>query len=508
MASHLVSTVCPLDCPDACALDVAVTDGRVEHIGPGEGHPDTAGFICTKVARFGRRLYHEDRILFPGRRTGAKGSGSFERISWDDAIAEITGRFKEIARDWGGEAILPYHYGGSNGRLTDEFIDELYFAKLGASRLAKTICAVPTSLVASGMYGKMPGVAFSDYPAAECIVVWGANPKASNIHLVPYLKAAKRAGAFIIVVDPSRNFSTQEADLHVPVMPGADLPLALALIKFWHDGGMLDSAFLEQHARDAHVLLAAAEDWTLERAATAAQVEVESIRTFAESYAKASPAVIRCGWGPERNRNGGQAIAAIFAMPALLGKFGVRGGGYTMSNRAAKFDRDSLFAMPAWGTREINMTQLGDVLDDPFDPPVRGLFVYNSNPAVTTPDQNKVLRGLMRDDLFTVVFDQVMTDTAQYADIVLPATTFLEHWDVKDSYGSYVMGGTRPVVAPQGEARSNLEVFGALGRAMGWTDAPFQWDAETCVEKVAQATSLNDGPADGALLLGGQVQHA
>jgi len=496
-----------MDCPDSCALDVTVADGHVERIGPGRGHPDTAGFICTKIARFGRRMYHEDRILFPQRRTGAKGSGSFERVSWDDAIAEITDRFREIGRDFGGEAILPYHYGGSNGQLTDGFVDELYFAKLGASRLAKTICAVPTTLVASGMYGKMPGVAFSDYTEAECIVVWGANPKTSNIHLVPYLKAAKRSGAFVIVVDPSRNFSPQEADLHVPVMPGTDLPLALALIEFWRAAGMLDSAFLEQHACDVDVLLAAAEGWSLERAAAATGVDVESIRIFAEEYAKANPAVIRCGWGPERNRNGGQAIAAILALPALLGKFGVRGGGYTMSNRATKIDRDAVFEMPVWETRVINMTQLGDALNDELDPAVRGLFVYNSNPAVTTPDQNRVLQGLARDDLFTVVFDQVQTDTAQYADIVLPATTFLEHWDVNISYGSYVVGGTRPVVAPQGEARSNMEVFGALGRAMGWTEEPFQWDAETCIGKMADAMSLDGAPADRALLEGGRIQQ-
>ncbi len=496
-----------MDCPDTCSLDVSVVNGRVQSIGAGSGNPDTDGFICTKVRRFTRRQYHDDRLLYPERRIGPKGSGRYERISWDDAIGEITTRFRATAEEWGPEAILPYHYGGSNGKLSDERLDHLYFAKLGASRLGKTICAVPTTLVAQGMYGRMPGVPFAEYANAQCIVIWGANPKASNIHLVPYLKAAKRNGAFVIVVDPARNFSEQEVDLHLEVLPGADLPLALGLIKIWRDRGMLDSVFLKEHCVDADALLNAANAWPVDRAAEAAGVARSDIETFAEQYAKASPAVLRCGWGLERNVNGGQAVAAVIAMPALLGKFGVPGGGYTMSNGGAYRFTHPPVPIPEWRTREINMTQLGAVLTEPLDPPVKGLFVYNANPVATTPDQNRVIRGLERDDLFTVVFDQVRTDTARYADIVLPATTFLEHWDVRVAYGAYVVGGTQPVVTPEGEPQSNHDVFAALGRAMGWEDEPFHWDQETAFRKVAEAVSANGDAMDVDRLADGAVQR-
>jgi anaerobic selenocysteine-containing dehydrogenase len=506
MPARTLTTTCPMDCPDTCALEVSVANGRVQRIGAGRDHPDTGEFICTKVRRFARRQYHEDRLLYPERRTGPKGSGQYQRIAWDDAIGEITERFRTIAAEWGAEAILPYHYGGSNGKLSDDQLDALFFARLGASRLAKTICAVPTTLAATGMYGKMPGVPFADYPLAQCIVIWGANPKASNIHLVPYLKEAKRRGAFIVVVDPARNFSDQEADLHLPVLPGTDLPLALALIKLWHDGGKLDTAFLEAHAIGSELILDAAAEWPLARAAEVTGVPASDIATLAEAYANATPAVIRCGWGLERNVNGAQAAAAVLAIPALLGKFGVPGGGYTMSNSGAvPFTRHAI-ALPEWRTRVINMTQLGAVLTEPLDPPVHALFVYNSNPVATTPDQNRVIRGLAREDLFTVVFDQVRTDTAQYADIVLPATTFLEHWDLRVAYGAYVVGGTRPVVDAEGEARSNHDVFAALGRAMGWDDESFAWDQATAFARVAEALAPNGGHVDLDRVRAGAVQ--
>jgi anaerobic selenocysteine-containing dehydrogenase len=233
MTTEIRRTTCVLDCPDNCALEVQVSDGRIVAIGGGRDHPNTAGFICGKVGGYDKRLDHPDRLLWPERRVGPKGSGRYERISWDEAIEAIRERFALIRDGWGGEAILPFHYGGSNGLLSDGLIDTLFFARLGASRLEKTICAAPTTAVATGMYGKMPGVAFEDYVHAEAILVWGANPKASNIHLVPYLKEARNRGAFVAVVDPRRNFSEGEVDLHIPVLPGADLPVALALVHHW-----------------------------------------------------------------------------------------------------------------------------------------------------------------------------------------------------------------------------------------------------------------------------------
>lgn len=492
-----VSTTCPLDCPDTCALAVSVDEGRVTGVAAGGAAPLTGGFICGKVSRFADRLYHPQRIRRPLRRVGPKGEGAFEPVTWDDALELVTERFREIRARRGGEAILGFHYGGSNGVLTDGFLDRLYFARLGASRLERTICAVPSTLAATGMYGKMPGVAFEDYPEAECIVIWGQNPKASSVHLVPLLRRAKRRGAFVAVVDPRRTFSAREVDLHLPVLPGTDLPLALALIRHWRRTGALDDAFLDAHAVRADLLLARAEAWSVEAAAKVCGVPPDDIVALARRYAAASPAVIRCGWGVERNRHGGQAIAAILAMPALLGKFGVRGGGYTMSNSGAtRVDLDAVLGGVPWETRSLNMTRLGKLLTEPLDPPVEGLFVYNSNPAATVPGQRDVLRGLARADLFTVVFDQVMTDTAAYADVVLPATTFLEHADVRVSYGHYVLGGVRPVVEPCGEARPNPEVFAELGRRMGFDDPAFHWSPDEYLARVAGALRPGDGRID------------
>ncbi|MGH7961589.1 MAG: molybdopterin-containing oxidoreductase family protein, partial [Candidatus Binatia bacterium] len=362
--------------------------------------------------------------------------------------------------------------------------------------------------VAMGMYGRMPGVAFEDYPQAKCIVVWGANPKASNIHLVPLLRQAKKNGAFIAVVNPVQTFSAQEVDLHLPVFPGADLPVALALIRLWKEAGQLDLTFLRQQADGLEPLLQAAEAWPVERAAAAARVAPQDIRTLAQVYAASTPAVIRSGWGLERNRNGGQALAAILAMPALLGKFGVRGGGYTMSNSgAAQLDASKIFGAYPWRTRIINQTQLGAALTGDLQPPIKGLFVYNCNPAVTVPDQNAVLRGLAREDLFTVVFEQVMTDSATYADILLPAATFLEQREIRRSYGSYVVGGVQPVIPARGEVKPNEEVFAALGRAMGWSHEPFGWDTDTYMQKVAEALPLDRQAADPSVFAAGRSQR-
>jgi len=490
-----IGTSCVLDCPDACSLEVTVEEGRVAKIGPGTGNDVTRNFICSKVGRFADRLYHPDRLLYPMLRVGSKGEARFERIDWDTAVRTIAERFREIRDTHGGEAILPYNYGGSNGFLTDDLVDSAYFARLSASRLGKTICAAPTSEVAKGMYGKMAGVAFPDYPEAELILIWGANPKASNIHLVPFLQDAKERGAFIALVDPIRTLSSDLIDLHLPVYPGADLPLALGMIHHWAERGRLDRGFLEERAVGLETLLEAASEWSLDRAAEASRVDRESIRLLAERYVEASPAVLRCGWGLERNRNGGQAAAAILAMPALLGKFGRRGGGYTLSNSGAgKLDASKLWDTASWTTRVINMTELARVLNEPLSPPIRGLFVYNCNPVATVPDQNGILRGLLREELFTVVFEQVMTDTARYADVLLPATTFLEHYDFKRSYGSYVVGATKPVIEACGEARSNASVFAELGRAMGFEDEIFHWPEAELRARVVAALELQGKP--------------
>jgi anaerobic selenocysteine-containing dehydrogenase len=481
-------SVCTMDCPDSCSLDVEVTEGKITAIGASALNPTTSGFICSKVRSFANRVYSPDRILYPMKRVGPKGTKSFERISWEQALKEIAERYHEIIQQFGSEAILPYSYGGSNGILGQDTSDKAFFAKLGASRLERTVCAAPTTAAALGMYGKMPGVAFEDYPKAKLIIIWGANPKASNIHLVPFLKQAKANGARIVVVDPRLNFSMREIDLHLPVYPGMDLAVALAMIHYWDTHNLLDKNFLERHALDKEILLDKASAFDLQQAATKSGVKAEEIEKLAVWYAETNPAVLRLGWGMERNKNGGQAAAAILAMPALLGKFGVRGGGYTLSNSAAaKLNDNKLVDSVAWTSRSINMNQLGNVLLEEKNPPVKALFVYNCNPAATVPNQNAILKGLEREDLFTVVFEQVMTDTAVYADIILPSVTFLEQEEIKKGYGTYALQYLAPVIDRCGEAKSNEEVFAMLGRSMGWNDEAFQTTTEGYMKRVADA---------------------
>lgn len=503
----IVSTICPMDCPDTCALDVEVDAGRVTAIRGSRGdHPTTDGFICGKVSGFAKRVYHESRILHPLRRSGAKGTGSFERISWDDAIAEITTRFKSIIAEHGGEAILPYAYGGSNGFVSDGLVDDYFFARIGASQLERTLCAAPTGAIATAMYGKMPGVAPEDFVHAKMIVIWGANPRASQIHLVPYLQQARKRGAFVVTIDPRQALASKEVDLHLPLLPGTDVVVALAIIGELARLGAVDGAFLEQHATGADALMAEAAKWPVEKAAAVAGVDAGAIREIARRWAEASPALMRCGWGLERNTNGAHAVAAVLAIPAISGKFGVRGGGYTLSNSgSAKLDLDPFFDGLQWTSRKLNMSQLGNLLNEPLAPPVKALFVYNCNPVATAPDQCAIERGLGRDDLFTVVHEQVMTDTARWADIVLPATTFLEARDVRRSYGTFIVGGVKPAIAPVGESMPNDQLFTALGRAMGFDDRQFRVSSEDCVRYVAEHLDMGNGrrPDADTLLAGG-----
>ena len=463
-----VRTACPLDCPDSCTLDVTVENGRIQKIDGGDENPVTRSFICAKVRRFAERVYGEDRVLYPAVRQGHKGQGTFSRVSWDEALDLIARRMQEIKAKWGGEAILPYYYGGSNGLLTQDTNDAELWRRFGTSRLATTICAAPTGAANQALYGKMPGVVYQDYPHAKLIVLWGVNPSASGIHLIPYVKEAQGAGATLVVIDPRTTSLAKKSDLHLAVRPGTDLVVALALHRVLFEEGHADLAFLDRHTRGADRLRAAAAPWTIERAAREAEIDPADLRRLADLYVASSPAVIRCGWGLERNRNGGNAAAAVLALPSVAGKFGVRGGGFSMSNSLAFGLRAaSWIDAPVPATREVNMNHLGRALTDYTDPPVQMLFVYNCNPLTTAPDQNRVLKGLQRDDLFTVVFEQVYSDTARYADVVLPATTFVEHYDIAKAYGPITLQLVRPVIEPRGEARTNAQVFSELGERLG-----------------------------------------
>jgi anaerobic selenocysteine-containing dehydrogenase len=428
----------------------------------------TGGYICAKVRRFGDRVYGDLRLKHPGVRKGPKGKGLFRRVDWDEALDLIASRMTAIRDEYGAEAILPFCYGGSNGLLSQDMTDAELFRGFGTSRLARTVCAAPTGAAALAMYGKMGGVSYPDYVHAKLIVVWGANPSTSGIHLMPYIQEAQKHGTKLVVVDPRETRLARRADIHIALRPGTDLVVALAIHRHLFETGQADTAFLDAHTHGSDRLRERAEPWTFEKAGAIAGVAPELLREAAELYARTSPAVIRCGWGLERNRNGGNAVLAVLALPAVAGKFGVRGGGFTMSNSTAwGLKAEQWIGTPAPNTRIVNMNHLGRALLDYDSPPVKMLFVYNCNPAATMPDQNRVARGLMRDDLFTVVFDQVKSDTAAYADVVLPATTFLETYDVARSYGPYSLQIGTPVIDTVGESRPNVEVFSELAHRLG-----------------------------------------
>jgi anaerobic selenocysteine-containing dehydrogenase len=466
----VVETVCPLDCPDACSLAVTVRHGRVIAIDGSHKNPVTGGFICAKVRKFGERLYGPDRILHPGLRSGPKGQGRFRRASWDEALGLVADRMQAAKARHGGESILPYSYGGSNGLLTQDNLDAKLWRRFGTSRLARTLCAAPTGAANMALYGKMASVSYQDYPEAALIVLWGVNPSASGIHLVPYVREAQKRGARLVVVDPRTTPLARAADVHLAVKPGTDVAVALAVHRYLFENGHADATFLREHTRGADRLRERAEPWTIEKAAAVAGVESSDLERAARLYAESAPAIVRCGWGLERNRNGGNAAMAVLSLPAVGGKFGVRGGGYSMSNSASWNIQQHWIRAAEPEARVVNMNLLGRALTEYDDPPIDVLFVYNCNPAVTVPDQQRVLRGLERQDLFTVVLEQVMTDTALYADVVLPATTFLEGYDLAKAYGPIHLGLGRPVVDAIGEARSNADVFGELCTRLGVTE--------------------------------------
>jgi len=462
-------SACPLDCPDLCGLTVTVEHGRVTSVDGDRRSPITDGFICGKVRKLADHLYGDDRLLAPRIRAGAKGSGAWRTATWDEALGLIADRIGTIRQRSGGEAILPYHYGGSNGWLTEGALATRLFRRLGASTLDRTFCAAATTAATRGMYGVMSGVALEDFEHAKLIVLWGVNPSATGIHLVPIIERARAAGAKLVVIDPRSTPLARRADLHLAIRPGSDLPVALAAIHALFVRGQVARDFLGKHATEVDELASRAARWSIAAAAGVAGVDARELARFVELYAQTSPAVIRVGWGLERNRNGGSAVAAVLALPAIAGKLGVRGGGYTMSNGDARWGLtpETAIGEPVAATRVVNMSELPRALRTLRDPKVECLFVYNCNPVATAPDQRGVIEELSREDLFVVVHEQVMTDTAHLADVVLPATAFLEHRELRRGYGTMRLYDSPAVATAPGEARSNNQLFGALLERLG-----------------------------------------
>jgi anaerobic selenocysteine-containing dehydrogenase len=460
-------SVCPLDCPDRCALEVTVSKGQVEKIDGSHRSELTNGYICAKVRKFGRRLNSPLRILHPMRRAGPKGSGRYERLSWDQALEAIADRFRRVDP----EAILPFHYDGSNGLLTSGSMDARFWNRLGASQLARTFCAANTGAAWTAVFGDLPGSDPQDLLESDAIVLWGVNPSVSGIHLVPLVREARKRGAYLAVIDPCRTPLAREADLHLPVLPGTDVLVALAMIRTAHEEGLIDLDFVTRHTRGWKDLLGST--LSTAEAARLSGCEEDAIRALPRALGRSKSPFFRVGWGLERNRNGTDAVRAVLSLRAILGRFGTRGSGVTISTtKGYRLDRTRAEGahLRKRTTRTINMSELGKALEETRDPSIEALYVYNSNPVATAPNQARVVRALARESLFTVVHEQVWTDTCEWADVVLPATTFLEHTDLSRSYGGYALQWSEAVIPPAGEARPNHQVFSDLACAMGFTD--------------------------------------
>ncbi len=507
-SSSVLTTACPLDCPDTCSLSVTVEEGRLVGVGAAPGNPVTAGWICHKVKHHARRVYAPERVMTPLVRTGRKGEGTFRPVSWDDAIDLVAGRMRDAIGEHGPASVLPYVYNSSAGALTSAGLTALLFARLGVPEVAHTICAATAGQAWDDTFGDMLSADPRDVPHARLVVVWGANPTVSNTHLLPLVTEATRNGATLVVVDPRRTGVAQRADLHLAVRPGTDVVLAYALARLLHQQGAVDEAFCAQHASGVEQFLDAAAEWTVERAAEVCGLEADDISTLATLIATRRPALLRIGWGPERNRNGGSSCRSILGLWVLAGQFGQRGGGIIASLSGAaplSSRRVALGARPA-PTGCVNMNRVGAILcgEEAGAAPASVLFVQGANPAATAPDQRTMLRGLGRDDLFTVVHDQVMTDTARYADVVLPATTHFEADDVAVSYGTYVMQAVPAVIDRVGESRTNNEVAAALATRLGLDPVEFDPDPSVLLDRMAAGAPVE--PVQELREPGGTVQ--
>jgi anaerobic selenocysteine-containing dehydrogenase len=499
------ASVCTLDCPDTCSLTVTVEDDRIVAIRGSRANPYTAGVICTKVAQSYPEFVHgPGRLRTPLRRVGAKGEGRFAAVSWTEALDIVHERFTAIMAEHGPQAIMPLNYAGPHGMLAGGSMDLRFFHRLGASLLdRRPLCGGIRTEAWVGTFGATPGMPPEQAAHARLIIAWGNNVTWSNLHLMPVIRRARKAGSRLIVVDPRRTKVAAEADLHLAIRPGTDVVLAWAVAAELERRGALDRAFIERHVAGFEEYMGAARPWGLAEAARACRVPEAQIRQLVDWYQESSPAAISVGNGLERNQNGGSGIRAVFALPALAGKFGVAGGGlingasFAFPKTPRRLQRPDL--VPA-GTRTLNIIDVGrHLLDEACAPPIKALFIYNHNPLVVHPDQNRLRRGLAREDLFVVGADVVMTDSLAYADVVLPACSNFEHDDLYAAYGQHWLQRAEPVIGRQGEALPNTEIFRRLAARFGFTDPAF----------TATDAELMDAALDGDdPRLGGIPPHA
>jgi anaerobic selenocysteine-containing dehydrogenase len=491
--STTVRGACPHDCPDTCALKITVENGRAVRVQGDPDHPPTHGALCTKVSRYTERTYHEERVLHPMKRVGPKGSGQFMRVGWDEALADIAARLAAIAAR-NPEAVVPYSYAGTMGLLQGESMAARFFHRLGASLLDRTICASAGGDALAATYGGKLGMHLESFADSQLILIWGSNSIASNLHFWTFAQQAKRNGAKLVCIDPRRTETADKCHQHIALLPGTDGALALALMHELITHGWLDEDYIARHVDGFEALRERALAWPPERAATVCGIDAQVIRDLARDYATTKPAAIRLNYGMQRVHGGGNAVRLIALLPCLTGAWRQRGGGLLLSasgwfkgfKNSAALERPDLL-----GTRRprtINMSTIGDDLlresSAEFGPRIEALVVYNSNPVAVAPQSPKVVQGFQREDLFTVVLEQFMTDTADHADYVLPATTQLEHLDVHTSYGHTYVLMNQPAVAPLGEAKPNTQVFRELAARLGFDEPCF---ADSDEQLAAQA---------------------
>ena len=519
---RIVHTVCSHDCPDSCAVLVTVdSNGRAVKVQGDPTQPVTQGFLCGKVAKYLDRVYAPDRILYPLKRKDGVAKGpmkrgeehaAFERVSWDEALDAVATRLKKIADTHGSESILPYSYAGTIGVLGFGSMDRRFFHRLGASQLDRTICSEAGGVAWNYVYGKKLGTPTEDFRLAKLIVAWGANIHGNNVHLWPMVEQARRNGARLIVIDPYKTRTAALADWHIAIRPGTDGALALGMMHVILREGLEDRAYIEEMTHGFDALAERVRDYTPERVAAWTGMTPGEVENLAREYATTRPTALRLNYGVQRSENGGTAVRAIVMLPALTGAWKYRGGGAQLStsgafqwNKKAVERPELALASPLKrAARVVNMSALGEALTELGQstdsrtgdgPPVQAVFVYNSNPGAVAPNQNAVRRGLLRPDLFTVVHDLFFNDTTDYADYILPATTFLEHTDIQGAYGHYFVQLSNQAIAPPGEARSNVWLFAQLAQRMGFTEDCFRDTPEEIIQQALGIVPGNGGHA-------------
>ena len=500
---QVVHAACPHDCPDACGVLITIEDGRATRIQGDPEHPVTRGFLCAKVAKYLDRVYSPQRVLYPMRRVAAKGARSevrgqrsevqkpaFERISWDEALSGIATKLKSIADEHGPEAILPYSYGGTLGALNGASMDRRFFHRLGASQLDRTICSSAGEEGIKSVLGVKLGTEPEQFAHSRYIIAWGANIHGNNVHLWPFIEEARRKGAKLVVIDPYRTRTARCADWYLPINPGTDAALALGMMHVIIDERLYDFDYVAHSTIGFDALRERVLQYPPEKVAQWTGISAADIRKLAREYAMERPAVIRVNYGIQRSEFGGMAMRAVTMLPCLTGSWKEVGGGLQLSLSGAYGLNKQALEMPELmqkslgrPARVVNMVQLGTALNSLGGPPVKALFVYNSNPAAVCPNHNDVIRGLMRPDLFTVVHEQFFTDTTDYADIVLPATTFFEHKDLQAAYGHYHLQISDQAMTPLGECRSNVDLFRTLAERMGFDEPCFRESVDSMIDR-------------------------